>query len=84
MFEFSKFAGWLISPLSLALGGLVLGLILRHTRYRRMGVVLSFACLVMLWMVASPWGAQALSNSLERRYPAQTVEQTPAVMSVEV
>jgi uncharacterized SAM-binding protein YcdF (DUF218 family) len=82
MFEFTKFTGWLLSPLTIAMGGWVAGIVLHSTRFRRLGVALSIVCAMMLWLVASPWGAQALTSSLERRYPAQTIEQTPVADAI--
>ena len=75
----TKFAGWLLSPLPLAiLGGLLaLGLVMRG--WRRAGGSLAVLSLAALWLAATPWVAWNLAMSLEQRYPAVPSDATPAV-----
>ncbi len=77
MFELAKFAGWLLAPLSLALLGGLLALLLVWGRWVRAGAVLASLCLGALWLLSTPWMAWTLAMSLESQYPPVPVSATP-------
>jgi uncharacterized SAM-binding protein YcdF (DUF218 family) len=82
MYQFSKLAGYLLSPLSLAIclwlaaGGLALA------GRRRAGMLMACLALATLWVASMPVTAIALSGPLERRYPVMPVEMAPAADAI--
>lgn len=84
MYEFARWGGWLVSPLPLALGlWLAAGLCLALHR-RRWAIGLAAIGFVGLWLASTPLAAQALTGSLEARYPALRIEATPAADAIVV
>ena len=77
LYEFTKFAAWLLSPLSVAVMGQVVALLLLFKGRLRAGLVMASASLLGLWFFSTPWVASALATSLEGRYPPLAVESTP-------
>lgn len=77
MLEWAKFAGWVLSPLPLALFGGALAMLLRAIGWRLTGMALAIFSFAGLWLASTPWCAQTLAHALERRYPALSVAQTP-------
>jgi len=77
MYEIAKLGGFLLSPLTLALGlGLLAGLCLVMRR-RVWAAGLASVAFVGLWVASTPVVAQRLVGALEARYPALTVQATP-------
>lgn len=84
LFEITKLGGYLVSPLTVAMGLFLLaGLCLAWGR-TRWGMGLGSVALVGLWLASTPLVATALIDSLERRYPAITVEKTPVADAIVV
>ena len=77
MVTLTKFIGWLVSPLPLAVVGGLLALVLVWRGWRRAGGWLGALCLAALWGASTPWLAWALTERLERQYPPLAVEATP-------
>lgn len=77
MFELAKLAGWLLSPLVLALLVGAAALLLVWRGYRRLGLSAGLFAVTGLWVVATPWVANSLAYPLERRFPAVLAEQAP-------
>lgn len=67
-----------MSPLSVALVGQVLAMVLLLRGRLRGGLAVAFLCLTGLWLFSTPGMAWLLANSLEARYPPVPVEATPA------
>ena len=82
LFELAKFAGWLLSPLSVALLGGLLALLLVWLGRRRLGLALAALCLAMLWLFSTPWLAGTLAEHLESQYPPVAVEATPSADAI--
>lgn len=78
LFELGKFAGWLLSPLPLALAGAMLAWLLIWQAQKRLGLILAALCLTCLWLVSTPWMAWRLALRLEQQYPPVPVAETPA------
>lgn len=84
LFEIAKLGGYLLSPLTVAIGLFLLaGLCLAWGR-TRWGMGLGAVALVGLWLASTPLVATALIDSLERRYPAIAVEKTPVADAIVV
>lgn len=82
MFELAKLAGYLLSPLTIALLlALLAGLcfVLRRRAWAAWLVTVAFAG---LWIASTPWVAIQLIGALERQHPAMTVEATPAADAI--
>lgn len=77
MFELAKIAGWMLSPLVLALVLWTLALALVWRGRRRLGLGVGLLVVLGLWVVATPLVATALAYPLERRFPAVLAEQAP-------
>lgn len=77
MFELAKLVGWLSAPLSLAILLWLLALLLIWRGRRSQGLALGMFAAVGFWVVATPWVANALAYSLERRFPALTADEVP-------
>lgn len=72
-----KTAAWLLSPLPLAVAGLLLGLLLAWRKRGRSGIGLAMLSLGLLWAASLPWVAWRLAFSLESRYPMLNAQATP-------
>lgn len=84
MYEIAKLGSYLLSPLTLALGlGLAAWLCLA-LRLRVWAVSLASIAFVGLWLASTPLVATALVDSLESRYPAIAVEETPVADAIVV
>ncbi|HSI53369.1 MAG TPA: YdcF family protein [Ramlibacter sp.] len=82
MFELAKIAGYLISPLTVALGLGLLAWLLFAMRRRRACLVFAMLGFATLWIASLPVVADALSSPLDERYPAVTVEATPSADAI--
>jgi uncharacterized SAM-binding protein YcdF (DUF218 family) len=78
MFELAKLAGYLFSPLTLALGLWLLSATALLFRRRRLATALAAIAFAGLWVASTPVTGQTLAASLESRYPPRTVKETPA------
>lgn len=84
MFELAKLAGFLLSPLTLTLAlGAMAGLLLL-ARWRRLAVAAAATAFTLLWLASTPMAAQSLVLSLESRFPAVSVQATPAADAIVV
>ena len=77
MFEFAKFAGWLFSPLVIALVLWVAALWLLWCGRKRFGLAVGLLAGFGLWVVATPFVGDALVYPLERRFPAVVAKKAP-------
>ena len=77
LYELTKFAGWLLSPLSVTVVGQVVALLLLLKGRSRAGLAVASASLFGLWLFSTPWVARALATSLEERYPPLAVASSP-------
>ena len=77
MLEPAKIAGWLLSPLSLALLLWGLAMWLLWSGHRRLGLGVGLLTETGLWAVATPLAGHTLAYPLERRVPALLAEQVP-------
>jgi uncharacterized SAM-binding protein YcdF (DUF218 family) len=84
MYELAKFGGYLLSPLTLALGLWLLALLCLARGRRTIAVWLASIALVGLWLASTPIVAQALIGALEQPYPALTLEATPQADAIVV
>ncbi len=82
MYELTKFAGWLLSPLPLGVLGSLVALLLVWRGWRRAGLGLGALSLAGLWLASTPWLAWTLASSLEARFPPVAVADTPAADAV--
>ena len=77
LYELTKFAAWLLSPLSVAVAGQVVALLLLLKGRSRAGLAVASASLLAIWLFSTPWVARTLAMSLEQRYPPLSVESSP-------
>lgn len=84
MYEVARWGGWLASPLTLALGLWLAAGLCRVLQWRRWAIALAAAGFAGLWLGSTPLVAQALTGSLEARYPALTIEATPSADAIVV
>lgn len=77
MYELAKIAGWMLSPLVMALLIGAFALVLSWCNQRRLGVMAGSLVVVGLWISATPLVANSLVFSLERRFPAVPADQAP-------
>jgi uncharacterized SAM-binding protein YcdF (DUF218 family) len=81
-YEIAKIGGYLLSPLTMGLGLLLLAALCLGLGRRRWAGVLAVVAFVGLWVGSTPAMAKALTLSLESAYPASTVEATAAADAV--
>lgn len=82
MFEVAKVGGYLVSPLTLALGlGLLSSMCLALDR-RKWALWLASAAFIGLWLASTPLVAQVLVGELESRHPALSVAETPSADAI--
>ena len=77
MFEFAKVVGFLIAPLTFALGFGLIAIICVARNNRRMGLGIAAADFVILWIASTPWCAHGLSYRLETQYEIKGVGDLP-------
>ncbi len=77
MFELAKLAGYLLSPLTLALALWLLAGGCLLLRWRRLALGLACVAFVGLWLASTPLVAQALQGELESSYPAVAPHDSP-------
>lgn len=68
MYVINKFVGWMISPMGLALAGLLFAFVCRLFRCRRVGRRLFALSLMWLWVWATPTMSRIIGASLERPF----------------
>lgn len=78
MFEFAKAAGYLLSPLTLVFGLWLLAAVCLLLRRRKWALGLACMAFALLWVASMPIVAHALAAPLEEKYPAVTVDASPA------
>ena len=76
------FALYFLSPLTLALFIGLLALVLRLAGWRRRAMTLAATAFGVLWLGSTPWIAEALTNHLERQYPAIAPQDSPAADAI--
>ena len=77
MFEIAKMAGYLLSPLTIVLALGALSLVFAARRQPHRALAFGTAAFVLLWIACLPVVADALIESIESEYPAQTAAQAP-------
>jgi uncharacterized SAM-binding protein YcdF (DUF218 family) len=77
LIELNKVAGWIFSPLSLAMATWGLAIVFTWLGRKRVSIVLGLFGLVWLWLVSTPLVAVSLSEYLERQFPALKANQLP-------
>jgi uncharacterized SAM-binding protein YcdF (DUF218 family) len=77
MYELAKLGGYVLSPLSMALGLWLLAAVFLAMRRRRLALGVAMVAFAGLWVGSLPVVAQALIASLERQYPPMTLQATP-------
>lgn len=82
MYEVAKFAGYLLSPLTLALGVWLLAGLCLVLRRRRLAVGLAAFAFAGLWIASMPLVARALAGNLESGYPAMTAQSAPSADAI--
>lgn len=82
MYEIAKFAGYLLSPLTLALGLWLLAGLCLVLRRPRLAVGLAALAFAGLWIASMPLTARALAGNLESRYPAMTAQSAPSADAI--
>ena len=68
MYVVNKFVGWMISPVGLALVGLLVAYVCRLYQCRKVGRRLFVLSLVWLWVWATPTTSRIVGASLEREF----------------
>ncbi len=77
LYELTKFAAWMLSPLSVAVVGQVVALLLLVKGRRRAGLAMASVSFLFVWLFSTPWAARTLAMTLEARYPPIAVESSP-------
>ncbi len=84
MFELAKVGGYLLSPLTLALGLWLAAGLCYALRRRSLAVGLASIAFVGLWVASTPLLAQALLGNLQSRYPAMAAQSAPSADAIVV
>jgi uncharacterized SAM-binding protein YcdF (DUF218 family) len=84
MFEFAKAAGYLLSPLTLAMVVWLAAGACALAGRRGAGLVLACAAFSGLWIASMPVVAIGLTGALERQYPAMPAEAAPVADAIVV
>ena len=71
LFNLMKFITWFLSPLTLAVFGVLLGGYWVWRDHLRRGLWALALSVVWLWVWASPWFFILIGGALERAYPAR-------------
>ena len=82
LFEIAKLGGYLVAPLTMAMVLFALAGLCIAWRRMAWGLGLGSVAFVGLWLASTPWAATKLTESLESRYPAMTVQATPAADAI--
>jgi uncharacterized SAM-binding protein YcdF (DUF218 family) len=84
MFELAKLAGYLLSPLTIALLLALAGGVCFVVKRRTSAAALVTCAFAILYLASTPWLAMRLIGSLERQHPALSVEATPVADAIVV
>jgi uncharacterized SAM-binding protein YcdF (DUF218 family) len=82
MFELAKVAGYLLSPLTIALFLALAAGLCFLVRRRTWAAGLAASAFVVLYLSSTPWLAVQLIGALERHHPAISVEATPSADAI--
>jgi uncharacterized SAM-binding protein YcdF (DUF218 family) len=77
MFELAKAAGYLASPLTLALGLWLFAALLFVVGRRRWALGIAAVAFALIWVASTPATALSLAAPLEQKYPALSADASP-------
>jgi uncharacterized SAM-binding protein YcdF (DUF218 family) len=83
-FYLAKLAAYLVSPLTISMVLMLIGLILCSRKRYRWGVRLGLLGILSLWLAATPLVSLSLAESLGARYPLLEAAKTPAADAIVV
>lgn len=84
MYELTRLAGQLLTPLSLTFGLWALAAVFGLLRRRRTALALAAVAAAWLWFASTPFLAQVLVTRLQRDYPMLAAEASPAADAIVV